>query len=419
MVVGICTYNRKETCQQLVNDLTEQGAKVVVLRDGGEEYLIKGAENYAKKNGGKEGYIATFRYLTQCVLEHAKDEDLCVFMPDDVEIHRYTVDEIEEQFYNTPEEVCCLNLLADNRTPRKQFKSHKPYIVQSYKTQYWNTGWVDGCFACTRDTLAKIKLKDIGNQFFKMNSSGSGLGHKLSEAFREQGKIWSVVYSLVNHLGHESVMNPEERQKHPLITNWKPPVSIIIPYVYDRGYLEQAIESAEAQEYEGDIEIIESQSNNRVGYNINRGLEEASGHYWRYLCDDDLIPKDATDRQVKEMNFGYDLVHANSLHFGPNATNVKKPTRKQFNARQLAGKNFINGGSCMYRTSKTIEINGWDEEVWTGEEVEFHLRMLANGGKLGYLDHVTYKYRKHGTQKSKKDFHKRKEYIEKIRAKYK
>jgi glycosyltransferase involved in cell wall biosynthesis len=47
-------------------------------------------------------------------------------------------------------------------------------------------------------------------------------------------------------------------------------VAIIIPYQNDRGYLGEALKSVERQTYPADlIELIEVQSENTVGHNLN------------------------------------------------------------------------------------------------------------------------------------------------------
>jgi len=71
-------------------------------------------------------------------------------------------------------------------------------------------------------------------------------------------------------------------------------VTIIIPFVEDRGYLQEAIESAENQTYK--CEILLSQSENNVGYNLNKAIDQCSTEFWVYLCDDDiLLPNDFLD----------------------------------------------------------------------------------------------------------------------------
>lgn len=410
VTIGMTTYNRRDMCQSVVDKLKDQADEIIVLRDGGESYDIEGATNYAKKNGGKEGYINTFQMLIDKVAK--TESDYAIFVPDDVDLERDFVDRAVELFEGCPHDVVVLNILKDGRG--RSFGSITPVQLDA---EYWHNDWVDGCFICYTHSLKGMKLKQRSKEWFKEYKSGSGLGHSLSKAFRSKGEIWQVSKSLVNHLGHESMMNPEERKVNPLVSHFYPKVSIIIPYVKDRGYLDEAIESAKAQDYEGEVEIVLSGSDNRVGYNINKALETATGHYWKYLCDDDTLPDNSVSKLTEIMNTGMDFVHSNALRFG-SKKGVHKPSLKTFTASQLARKNYIHGGTTMYRTDTTLKVGGWDEEVWTAEELEFHMRLLANGAKLGYLDAVTYNYRVHGQQKSNDRSAKRVQYIKALREKY-
>ena len=75
----------------------------------------------------------------------------------------------------------------------------------------------------------------------------------------------------------------------------------------------------------------------------------------------------------------------------------------------------------MYRTEWRDRVQ-WDESLWTGEEFDYHLNLLLNGAKLGYLDEVTYHYRIHNEQKSSRknadNFIRRIRAIKEIRRKY-
>ena len=58
-----------------------------------------------------------------------------------------------------------------------------------------------------------------------------------------------------------------------------PLVSIIIPYRINRGYLNKAIASIHRQSYPGAIEIIESNHDASVSYNLNQGIKASSGTF--------------------------------------------------------------------------------------------------------------------------------------------
>jgi len=180
-------------------------------------------------------------------------------------------------------------------------------------------------------------------------------------------------------------------------------VSIIIPFSTNRGWLDDAIQSIKDQDYEGDVEYILSQSENGVCYNINKGFEEADGDIVRFLSEDDMLPRQSISKSVEyfKNNPDIDFIHSQSyiMNASGDVTDTFIPRYTPKTASELAQKNYIHGGTVVYRR-KCWEEQLWNEELWTGEEYEYNMRLLSVGFNLGYLPEVTYKYRKHPHQKS-------------------
>lgn len=180
-------------------------------------------------------------------------------------------------------------------------------------------------------------------------------------------------------------------------------VSVIIPYKVDRGFLNQAIQSVENQNYSGEIEIIQSQSDASVCRNINEGFKQADGDLVRFLCDDDMLNPDSIRQSVEFFKLypGIDFIHSNAITIDVNGKAIGDhvPYYTPSKASELSRKNYIHGGTVVYRR-KCFEDQMWDEALWTGEEYEYNMRLLSKGFKLGYLNAFTYMYRKHKAQKS-------------------
>lgn len=175
-------------------------------------------------------------------------------------------------------------------------------------------------------------------------------------------------------------------------------VSIIIPYKDDRGYLDKAIESIEKQSYKN-YEVILSQSDNKAGYNFNRGIEKATGDLIRYLCDDDMLTENSLQHTVHR--FQGDFIHSNAFNFYENGRIYRHvPKIKNPNLRELKKKNQFHGGTVVYHSSVFDRFGLFDEELWTGEEYDFNLKLLSQGAKVGYINAFTYFYRRHSLQKS-------------------
>jgi glycosyltransferase involved in cell wall biosynthesis len=200
-------------------------------------------------------------------------------------------------------------------------------------------------------------------------------------------------------------------------------VSIIIPYNVDRGYLNQAIESVKQQTYKGEIELILSQSDNGVSYNINRGVERAKGDYIKFFAEDDLLTPNCIEDSMNAIKY-CDFIHGKAFNFHeqrPSRNNTHTPRVKIPKLSDMLVSNVIHGGTLFYRREM---FGQFDESLWTGEEYDFNMMLLSQGAKIGYVDKVVFNYRLHDFQKSigKHTLEykaKRKEAIEAIKNRYK
>ena len=179
-------------------------------------------------------------------------------------------------------------------------------------------------------------------------------------------------------------------------------ISVIIPYHQDRGYLFDAIESYEAQEFTGNSELILSHNPTySLGENFNAGLVQAKGKYIKILPDDDLLTPnclqdlfDVAEQKQADLVFAeaYNMTDDNARgwnlegHYVPNLS-------QGINLKSLLENNFIHGGTTLYRTSMIRELGGYDESLWTAEEYEFHLRCMAAGYKFCYAPTIVFEYR--------------------------
>lgn len=176
-------------------------------------------------------------------------------------------------------------------------------------------------------------------------------------------------------------------------------VSIIIPYKEDRGYLQQAIDSVYNQTYQGEIELILSQSNEGVSYNLNKGIENATGDYIKYLCDDDMLTPNSINDSVEAIK-GFDFIHGNAINLHKDRKEYHRASVEIPTFKRMKQGNVIHGGTLMYKREVFEDFGDFDETLWTGEEYEFNLRILSMGAKIGYCSKFLYYYRWHENQKS-------------------
>jgi glycosyltransferase involved in cell wall biosynthesis len=229
-------------------------------------------------------------------------------------------------------------------------------------------------------------------------------------------------------------------------------VSIIIPCLKDRGHLDTAIKSAVGQDYDKPFEVILASDGNHdlrqvadrhkiryvenftrggLGQNVNNAVIITQGDYYKILPDDDVLPPDSIRLLAGALDAsGADVVHGNAINFKGlppiykgNPANVHIPRIKTPTLKDLVKKNHIHGGSTMYLRQAHIDVGGWDEEIQTGEEFEFHLRLLSKGKKIAYIDRVVFYYRIHSKGKSQgartsPEFQRRVKVISAFREKY-
>ena len=122
-----------------------------------------------------------------------------------------------------------------------------------------------------------------------------------------------------------------------------PKVTIIIPYNKDRGWLNEAIESVNNQTYRGEIELILSQSDNGVSYNLNEGIRQATGDYIKYLCDDDRLTPNSILDSINSIQ-GFDFLHGRAVSFFEDGRrDIFTPPAKHPNVNRMIL------GNCMPR----------------------------------------------------------------------
>lgn len=187
-------------------------------------------------------------------------------------------------------------------------------------------------------------------------------------------------------------------------------VSVIIPYNKDRGYLAEAVESAERQEnfvLNEDYEIIVQQGDWMLSRNFNDGFKKAKGKYIKILAEDDKLSFNClyslyTHAEEK----GLDVVCADAMNFDLDGTNTMVyKSRVPRTVHQLALENTLHGGTLLYKATALKSISALTDEVfnermWTAEEYDVSLRLADAGCRFGYTPEVVYYYRLHGEQKS-------------------
>ena len=173
-------------------------------------------------------------------------------------------------------------------------------------------------------------------------------------------------------------------------------VTVIIPYNKDRGFLETAIKSAEHQA------IVElEQSDNSVGLNVNNALKRVKTPYFCILAEDDWLHFNAIYWKLNRLKAAEtDFLHSYGVAVYPTQERRITWTVPQPTLEEMLQMNRICGGTTLYKTDLVDRFGGFDEDLWTAEEYDWHLKIMSQGATLGFLPKETYFYRRHDQQKS-------------------
>jgi cellulose synthase/poly-beta-1,6-N-acetylglucosamine synthase-like glycosyltransferase len=174
-------------------------------------------------------------------------------------------------------------------------------------------------------------------------------------------------------------------------------VTIIIPYKEDRGWLDQAVESATSQ-YASTVVL--SQGDGNVCQNLNKALVDVKTEFWCQLDEDDMLTTNSVRSRLAAIGSA-DFVHGRAENlFEGGQRSPYTLTEPYTTFESCLRKNGIFGSSALYRTSLLDKFGLWDESLTTGEEWEYHLRLLQGGCRLAFCPDIVYTYRRHNKQKS-------------------
>jgi len=198
----ITTYNRKESCQRLVDSLRGIG-DITVLGDC-VDYTISGCKFMNRsEHYGRAGYWHTVKKLFAIRGSH----QYYMMLPDDFLICESQIIEAIEIWNGIDDPLkICLNLYMDRYGLRCWTK-----FYPEDKGSVWQTGWVDMCFLCEESFFRHIRLKQ------KIANNSSGVGAQISRQLFQKGfHFYQVKDSLVSIQDEHYVsqMHSDEQVSH-------------------------------------------------------------------------------------------------------------------------------------------------------------------------------------------------------------
>jgi hypothetical protein len=185
----ITTYNRKESCQRLIDSLSGLG-DIVVAHDG-TDYSISGAMNLkAPTHHGRRDYWK----IVNMLFAHRGIHKYYMMLPDDFIICNSQIAKAIEiwEGIDNPKKIC-LNLYTD----RHGLRCWTDFYPKD-NGDTWQTGWVDMCFLCEEMFFAQIGTLPKPHSSNNTNKGGSsGVGAYISRLlYRRKFAMYQVKESL-------------------------------------------------------------------------------------------------------------------------------------------------------------------------------------------------------------------------------
>jgi len=206
-------------------------------------------------------------------------------------------------------------------------------------------------------------------------------------------------------------------------------ITVIIPFNKNRGFLNEAVKSAETQNFSGSVQVLKWFGDCSMSENINKALEVAEGRYIKILHEDDILLPNCLSDLYTKIEQGFDMVCADAINLDVEEE-VEFKSEVPIDLFTLSMYNSIHGLTVLYKKESLDFIKEqyefyFDESIDCAEEYDLHLRMLKHGAKIGYTNSTVGIYRIHADQKSLgKNIHKgerineRFDMIQKIKRKY-
>jgi GT2 family glycosyltransferase len=184
----------------------------------------------------------------------------------------------------------------------------------------------------------------------------------------------------------------------PVRVDVRKPVSVIIPYNKDRGWLRDAVASVP-----DNVQLLLSKGDGNWPENFNKVLDQAEGKYIRWLHEDDMLTPNCIEDSIRTFEEqDADFIHGPSVEIFVTEHRPARrytPSIKYPTVEDLLHKNVLHSATMMYKREVFVKVGKLDETLNTAEEFEFNLRCLKAGLKIGYCDKPLAYYRRHPQQK--------------------
>lgn len=198
-----------------------------------------------------------------------------------------------------------------------------------------------------------------------------------------------------------------------------PKVSIVLPVWNGERYLSYALDSILAQTFtdfeclivndcssdsspyiaesyaarDKRFHVLHNEKNLRLPASLNRGFSAASGEYYTWTSDDNVLHADFLEVMLAEMlKNNADLVYSDYNAIDEHGSLIKIAITGP--SENLIFDNSI-GASFLYKKRVHKDISGFNEQLFLFEDYDFWVRAYLHGFKFYHSSQVVYDYRIH------------------------
>lgn len=164
--------------------------------------------------------------------------------------------------------------------------------------------------------------------------------------------------------------------------------------------LEQVIGES-VQQYPSIFKILQNDKNIGLGLSLAKGLLECTNEYVARMDADDISKSDRFEKQLKEINEGYDLVSSWSEFFEDDVNNViaikKRPEFHSDIVKLSKRRSPVCHACSMFRKSAVLAAGNYKHCLYY-EDYYLWLRMIHNGAKFYNIQGFIYSIRTSNNQ---------------------
>ncbi|MCW3082667.1 MAG: epsJ 1 [Bacteroidetes bacterium] len=144
------------------------------------------------------------------------------------------------------------------------------------------------------------------------------------------------------------------------------------------------------QKYPEIIRVI-SVPNQGASKARNLGLSQTTGDYIQFLDADDVITNEKLEKQLAGFSGNADVVISDRAQKNLDLSHVLETVHFDdilVNPLETAVRKIITTCNPLYKKNMVLELGGYNEQLSSCQDWDFHLRMVLNGYKIAYVPGV-------------------------------